>query len=154
MNNIVKIIIYIVFGLLFFVGWIGWILCLTKKTSSFIKVMNRFKVFWKKNRRSIFWIVFYLTLLGLSSIFVFKNWDECLDIVFFSKFNGYNIIWVLWLFLLILPLITVDNQWFKISSPFNYKEKQSQIDILNSKKELEELILQIDKTDPSKGDNE
>lgn len=73
---------------------------------------------------------------------------------FFSKFNGYNIIWVLWLFLLFLPLITVDNQWIKISSPFNSKEKQAQIDTLNSRKGFEELKIQLEKTNSSKGDHE
>ena len=82
LSNIGKIIIYIIFGILFFVGWLGWICCLKKEGSSFKKCINRFKNFFKKNWRAILWIMVYLTLVVLSSIFVFQNWDECLDMVF------------------------------------------------------------------------
>lgn len=138
MTNIVKVIVNIVFCLFFIIGWMGWILPQRCK-ESISKKFSRIRSFMKNNWKNILWILSYLVLLFLSSVFVRYNWKQCLDIVFFSKFNGYNIIWILWLFLLFIPLITVDNQWFKISSPFNRTEKQNQIEDANSEVILKEL---------------
>ena len=52
------------------------------------------------------------------------NWSKCLNLQFFDQFNGYNIIWILWVVLLFMPLISVDNQWFKIPNPITKGQKQ------------------------------
>ena len=121
--NILKIIIHIAIFLLLVLGW-G--LYFERNRPKLKNVMRNIGHWFKKNWRGVTWFVIYVTLTSLSSIFVFRNWEECLNIVFFSHFNGYNIIWVLWVFLLFVPLITVDNQWFKIDNPLTRKEKQIQ----------------------------
>ena len=45
---------------------------------------------------------------------------------FFSRFNGYNIIWILWIFLLFVPLISIDNKWFKMVGPLAKREMERQ----------------------------
>ncbi len=102
----------------------GWLLYFYKTKPTFYNIIKKICVFIKRNWRSIVWLVIYIILLFLSSTFVYLNWSRCLNIEFFKHFNGYNIIWVLWLFLLFIPLISVDNQWFKIPNPLSKREKE------------------------------
>ena len=50
-------------------------------------------------------LIWYLVLLGFSTWFVIVNFTEITDFAFFERFNGMNLIFVLWLLLLILPLV-------------------------------------------------
>lgn len=50
----------------------------------------------------------YSVLVVLSSLFVFFNWNSCVNMQFFSSFNGYNIIFIVWIVLLILSLFKID----------------------------------------------
>ncbi len=50
-------------------------------------------------------LIWYLVLLGFSTWFVIINFAEITDFAFFERFNGMNLIFVLWLLLLILPLV-------------------------------------------------
>ena len=109
-------------GLILIAGIIGWVLYFRLKN----KTSKRKKNTKKRVRdwRTLVWVVAYFAETILSTIFVILHWGKCLDISFFDRFNGYNIIWFLWLFLLFIPLIKVDNQWFKVVNPFAQKEKQ------------------------------
>lgn len=50
-------------------------------------------------------LIWYLVLLSISTWFVVGNFPEITNFTFFDKFNGKNLIFVLWLLLLILPLV-------------------------------------------------
>ena len=52
------------------------------------------------------WIskIWYLILVVSSSIYVFLNFSELVSFTFFEEFNGKNLIFILWLVLLVLPL--------------------------------------------------
>lgn len=50
----------------------------------------------------------YSILVALSTLFVFFNWNSCVNMQFFSSFNGYNIIFIVWIVLLILSLFKID----------------------------------------------
>lgn len=119
LKNILHIIIILVL-------LVGWILFFCTKKPKIGKVFKNTCATFKKNWQSITWIAFYLVLLALSSYFVWKNWSKCLDMEFFSRFNGYNIIWILWIFLLFVPLISIDNKWFKMVGPLAKREMERQ----------------------------
>ena len=53
-----------------------------------------------------YWLqrLWYAILFIGSSIYLFIHFDECRDLTFTPKFNGFNVIFVFWLILLILPL--------------------------------------------------
>lgn len=53
------------------------------------------------------WIskIWYLILVVSSSIYVFINFSELVSFTFFEEFNGKNLIFIIWLVLLLLPLI-------------------------------------------------
>ena len=50
-------------------------------------------------------LLWYCILLGLSTWFVIDNFQEITTFTFFEDFNGKNLIFILWLLLLILPLV-------------------------------------------------
>lgn len=55
----------------------------------------------------LFWLqrLWYVALLTASSIVVGYNFDDCIDMRFFDDFDGMNLIFIVWLLLLISPLI-------------------------------------------------
>ena len=118
-----KNIIHIVCVLFLSTGWI--LFFLSKKPRLWQMIKNNCEAF-KRSWQNIVWIVVYLVLLALSTSFVWENWNKCLDMEFFTHFNGYNIIWMLWIFLLFVPLISIDNKWFKMVNPLTKKELERQ----------------------------
>ena len=55
------------------------------------------------------WIrkIWYVIVLTGTSIYVFSNFSELVNFTFFNQFNGKNLIFILWLALILIPL--VDN---------------------------------------------
>ena len=53
-----------------------------------------------------YWLqrLWYVCLFIASTSYVVLNFDKCRDLSFTSEFNGYNLIFVCWIILLILPL--------------------------------------------------
>lgn len=52
------------------------------------------------------WIkkVWYIILVITTSIYVFYNFSDLVSFTFFEKFNGKNLIFIVWIVLLLLPL--------------------------------------------------
>lgn len=52
------------------------------------------------------WIrkVWYVIVLVGTSIYVFNNFHELINFTFFDQFNGKNLIFILWLALILMPL--------------------------------------------------
>lgn len=50
-------------------------------------------------------LIWYLVLLYFATRFVLNNFPDITEFTFFKEFNGQNLIFVLWLLLLILPLV-------------------------------------------------
>lgn len=49
-------------------------------------------------------IVWYLLLLIVLTVFVIYNWNTAVEFVFFTEFNGENLLFLIWAAILILPL--------------------------------------------------
>ena len=53
------------------------------------------------------WIrkLWYVIVLIVTSIYVFINFSELVNFTFFNQFNGRNLIFLLWLVLILIPLL-------------------------------------------------
>ena len=96
-------------------------------------------------------LIWYLVLLGFSTWFVIVNFTEITDFAFFERFNGMNLIFLLWLLLLILPLVR-RFEGFGMKVDFgdtllsNSSESAVQgLQIANSQKELRQKEEQLEK---------
>ena len=88
-------------------------------------------------------LIWYLVLLGLSTRFVIDNFTEITTFTFFEEFNGKNLIFVLWLLLLILPLVR-RFEGFGVKVDFgdtllsnSYENAVQGLQIANSQQELQ-----------------
>lgn len=88
----------------------------------------------------------YIILLIISSIYVFKNFDTLVNQCFICKFDGNSLILILWLLLLIIPLInSIEGYGFKLN-----KEQAKQDEITHKIKLLrDDVIKQSDTLDPT-----
>ena len=88
----------------------------------------------------------YIILLIISSIYVFKNFDTLVNQCFICKFDGNSLILILWLLLLIMPLInSIEGYGFKLN-----KEQAKQDEITHKIKLLrDDVIKQSDTLDPT-----
>ncbi len=121
MLELLSAIIHIVIVLLLVLGWVLFFATNKQKAKQVcFYVFN----FVRKNWRELFWSIYYLFLVGIATNFVMCNIDKCLNMSFFNKFDGYNIVWIAWLILLLMPLISVDNKWFKIQNPMSRAQKE------------------------------
>lgn len=77
----------------------------------------------------------YVLLLILTTIFVVCNWDKSVNMEFFASFNGYNIIFLCWLVLILLSVF--DVKFMGINSlDFNTEASSVQNDNTNLRSEL------------------
>ncbi len=77
------------------------------------KIKNFFKRAWYFICQQIYAIL-YVALISAIWIYVILNWDKCIDMQLFSRFNGNNILFIVGLILVILPFYDVEGKGFKI----------------------------------------
>ena len=76
-----------------------------------------FKLFLSNN--------WYWLLIVVSTTFVIINWSDCANFTFFDEFNGFNLVFVLWMILLILPLFD-KLEIMGVNMKLNIQNKESQ----------------------------
>ncbi len=70
-------------------------------------------------KRFINWIklriyeILYMVLLMILSIYIVINWETCITMQFFEQFDGNNILFLVWIVLLILPFFDVEAEGWK-----------------------------------------
>ena len=76
-----------------------------------------------------YWVLrlWYTIVIVASTIYVFKNFDTIRDFTFFCDFDGDNLIFVLWLILLVFPIF--DS--FEDFGNNNKRRKQEEAEKLN-----------------------
>jgi hypothetical protein len=80
----------------------------------------------KENTKKYFQLYWYGFTFTLLTIYVLLNWCCVTEFVFFSKFNGTNLLFIVWLVLLILPSIgRFEGFGVKMRSPFESLEKKA-----------------------------
>ena len=96
-----------------------------------------------------YWLrkLWYVILLGISTPYVICNFDEIVDFQFFSDFNGKNLIFLVWLVLLLIPLFD-SFEGFGISiKRFRQRSENKQLNELLNNQQIptqEELEKQLD----------
>lgn len=92
---------------------------------------NRLKLWWLINFKNIFSIknIFWSIL----TIYVLSNWEKCISMQFFSNFNGNNILFIVWLLMIIVNIYDIEIKGFKMS------ERKQEIDMVNSKFEVDNV---------------
>ena len=90
--------------------------------------------------------VWYAILISASTIYVLSNFEEIVDFQFFEDFNGKNLIFLVWLVLLIIPLFD-SFEGFGISiKRYNQQRENQQLDTfaenqkIPTQNDLEELF--------------
>ena len=58
--------------------------------------------------------IVYIILMIILSIYVLSNWDKCISMKFFDQFDGNNILFLVWLVLLILQFHDIEAKDFKL----------------------------------------
>lgn len=71
-----------------------------------LNVVHSFLMDVEKIELELTWIrkVWYVVVLVGTSIYVFNNFHELINFTFFDQFNGKNLIFILWLALILMPL--------------------------------------------------
>ena len=81
------------------------------------KIFCNIKLFLSNN--------WYWLLIVVSTTFVIINWSDCANFTFFDEFNGFNLVFVLWMILLILPLFD-KLEIMGVNMKLNIQNKESQ----------------------------
>lgn len=63
--------------------------------------------------KSHIYLALYILLLLALSAYIILHWNECISMQFFSKFDGNNILFLVWIVLLVLPFYVVEGGGFR-----------------------------------------
>lgn len=55
----------------------------------------------------------YIVLLMILTSYILINWETCVTMTFFEQFDGNNILFLIWIMLLILPFFDVEAKGWK-----------------------------------------
>lgn len=58
--------------------------------------------------------ILYSIMLGANWIYIVLNWEKCVSMQFFSRFDGNNILFLVGISLVIFPFYEVEGKGFKI----------------------------------------
>ena len=64
--------------------------------------------------RTYLYQILYSIVLGANWIYIVLNWEKCVSMQFFSRFDGNNILFLVGISLVILPFYEVEGKGFKI----------------------------------------
>ena len=71
-------------------------------------------------RRVWLWIcdyiyaILYVIMLGILWVYLIINWNKCISMQFFTRFNGNNILFIVGLILTILPFYDIEGKGIKL----------------------------------------
>ena len=60
-----------------------------------------------------FYDIFHIVVFVLLTIYVIKNWNICVSMQFFSHFDGNNILFLVWILLILLIIYEVEGKGIK-----------------------------------------
>lgn len=100
--------------------------------------------------KSHMYTIFHSLVLAVLTIYVILNWRLCISMQFFSQFNGNNILFLVWILLILLTLYDVEAKDIKIKER-KMKEEYENAERLYTLHTMAKSINDISKTD-LKGD--
>ena len=93
--------------------------------------------------RRNFYQIFYFIMLVALWIYIGLNWEKCVSMQFFSKFDGNNILFLVGIMLMVLPFYEVEGKGFKIRRA-GEKELEKKFDHAESeykKSQIQNIIV-------------
>lgn len=111
--------------------------------ASFIFIMSKLSMPYNRIRT---WVVklWYPFVLIVCSLYVISHFDDCIDLHFTSEFNGQNLLFLFWLFIIILPFFD-SFEGFGISIK-RLKQKEEEKTIQDQYERAIKESMQTDKT--------
>lgn len=116
-----------------------------------IKMENKWKRFINRIKL-YFHEIMYAALLVILTRYILLHWEECIAMQFFEKFDGNNILFLIWLALFILPFYDVEAKGWKLrrkrmkdtekqyeNAASTYKYMQNQMDGLRDNMQFQNL---------------
>lgn len=99
----------------------------------------------KQGVKAHIYFVLYILLLIALSTYVILNWGNCISMQFFSQFNGNNILFLVWIMLIVLPFYDIEGKEVKLkmrstkSAEKKLQEADLKFQVKNMSLETEDL---------------
>lgn len=108
------------------------------------KIKELFKRLWKWIKLHIYGILYFILIVILST-YIVLNWDKCISMKFFEQFDGNNILFLVWIALLILFFYDVEakDMKFKRKEIQDTEKQLAEADSDFQKKQLNNLLDNI-----------
>lgn len=90
-------------------------------------VIKKCMIWLKNNYKTLLYVI----LLTILSAYIIINWNKCISMKFFDQFDGNNILFLIWIILLVLEFHDIESKDFKI-------HKNMQKDLLDAKDDFEQ----------------
>lgn len=131
--NIVFLLLVFAVGIFVFVGAIIW----RKKIE---RLLNKY-----------FYIFFHVLTFVTLTIYVIKNWNSCISMQFFSQFNGNNILFLVWIILILLLIYEVEGKGIKVAQRKHDETQRSlsEVQLAYRKNQVDALLEQMENGDPN-----
>ena len=84
----------------------------------------------------------YFLVTVAFTIYIICNWNKATSFTFFSDFNGINLVFVVWIILLLMPIIgSFEGFGFKMASLF-FEQKEQKVRQKDDEFEAEKKIVE------------
>lgn len=108
--------------------------------------MRRLKKFWSAR-----YTVAHIVTVFCLTIYVLVNWEKCISMQFFERFDGNNILFLVWIILIFLIIYEVKGKGVKVAKR-KQEEDQQNLSTANLKYKLDALQKQINSGNPNSDD--
>lgn len=112
------------------------------------KIRKICKIIVQFCKRIIHWIIsnryilLYICIIAILSTYIIHNWNKCISMRFFEQFDGNNILFLVWIALIILFFYDIEAKGWKIHMK-GYNETKKNIEKAESNYEIEKQINQV-----------
>lgn len=89
----------------------------------------------RENTSGIYWC-----LVGALTIYVFCNWEKCISMQFFSQFDGNNILFLVWILLVVLPFYDIEGKGIKV-----HRKEMQKVEDTEKKIQSKDTEFQMEK---------
>lgn len=96
-----------------------------------------------------FYQILYIIMLGVLWRYIVLNWERCVSMQFFSRFDGNNILFLVGILLAVLPFYEVEGKGFKIRR-VGMKELENDLNKAESeyqKSQIQNIIITQSQTE-------
>lgn len=91
---------------------------------------------------NIYTILYVVLVIALTK-YIFCNWEKCISMRFFTQFDGNNILFIVWILLLVLPFYDIEIKETKFHKR-NMEKAKEQINDESVALTLEQRVEKID----------